>query len=123
MRKGAAGSRACDPKFRTGVGSTFADVAYYKTLSVLPMAFLFLSCYCRNYTIKILNLQVGTTKNFSKSHHLKHYFFHLDLFCRTSIWVKVLYVPIPPLFDKIFSAYVATSFGETPLILMSAAMP
>ena len=30
MRKGAAGSRACDPKFRTGVGSTFADVAYFK---------------------------------------------------------------------------------------------
>lgn len=30
MRKGAAGSRVSDPKFRTGVGSTFADVAYSK---------------------------------------------------------------------------------------------
>ena len=30
MRKGAAGSRACDPKFRIGVTSTFADVAYFK---------------------------------------------------------------------------------------------
>lgn len=39
MRKGAAGSRASDPKFRIGVGSTFADVAYFKTLSVSPMAF------------------------------------------------------------------------------------
>lgn len=36
MRKGAAGHGACDPKFRIGVGSSFADVAYRRTLSVPP---------------------------------------------------------------------------------------
>ena len=30
MRKGAAGSWVDDPKFRIGVTSTFADVAYFR---------------------------------------------------------------------------------------------
>lgn len=51
------------------------------------------------------------------------YPFHLDLVLRTSMWVNVLYVPMPPLFFKSFSAYAATCFGVTPLTLMSAARP
>ena len=42
---------------------------------------------------------------------------------RTSMCVKVLYIPIPPLFFRSVSAYAATFFGVTPFTLISAALP
>ena len=48
MRKGAAGSRVGDPKFRIGVSSTFADVAYFeKPCRCHPMRFFLFYFRCR----------------------------------------------------------------------------
>jgi hypothetical protein len=44
MRRGAAGHGRCDPKFRSGVTSSFADVAYLeKPVGSHPMGFFIFS--------------------------------------------------------------------------------
>lgn len=51
------------------------------------------------------------------------YPFHRAFVARVSMCVNVEYVPIPPLFFNNISAYAATFLGDTPLILISAALP